>query len=224
MILILDDHPVARQGLCAIVQMNKPEEIIFQAGSVREAIGIAEHTEVDMAFIDINLGKENGFDFLAWLKANRQGAKTFFITSSSREGDFLLAQKMGVDAYLLKDAFIDEIVCGLKVVGRGGKFYSSALIDQMNRETEEERRLKELTEREMDVLALMSQGYSNMKISQKLYISSGTTKKHVSNILGKLGLENRMEVMMFANKNALNLQWQPELFQSEGVWREAKTI
>lgn len=217
MILILDDHPVARQGLCAIIEMNKPEEKIFQAGTVREAVRIAEKTEVDMAFIDINLGKENGFDFLTWLKSNQEEVKTFFITSSSREGDFILAKKMGVDAYLLKDAFIDEIVCGLKVVERGGKFYSSALIDQMNYETDAGKQLKELTEREIDVLVLMSQGYSNAKISQKLFISAGTTKKHVSNILGKLGLENRMQAMLFANKNAIIAQRAQEFSKAEGI-------
>lgn len=201
MILILDDHPVARQGLCAIIQMNKPEEKIFQAGTVREAVGIAEKAEVAMAFIDINLGKENGFDFLTWLKTNQEEVKTFFITSSSRERDFILAKRMGVDAYVLKDAFIDDIVYGLKVVERGGKFYSSTLIDQMDRETDEEKQLRELTDRERDVLVLLSQGYSNAEIGQKLYISEGTTKKHVSNILGKLGLENRMQAMLFANKN-----------------------
>jgi two-component system nitrate/nitrite response regulator NarL/two-component system nitrate/nitrite response regulator NarP len=222
MILILDDHPVARQGLCAIIRMNKPEEEIFQAGTVREAVGIAEKTGVDMAFIDINLGKESGFDFMAWLKRNQEDAKTFFITSSSREGDFIHAKKMGVDAYLLKDAFIDEIVCGLKVVERGGKFYSSALIDRMNRETEEEKQLKELTEREMDVLTLMSQGCSNGKISEKLFISAGTTKKHVSNILGKLGFENRMEAMLFANKNGLIAHRAREAFRAEEIREERR--
>lgn len=202
MILILDDHPVARQGLCAVIQMNKPGEEVFQAGTVGEAVRIAEKTEVSMAFIDINLGKENGFDFFSWLKGNQEEAKTFFITSSSREEDFMLAKNMGVDAYVLKDAFIDDIIYGLKVVERGGKFYSSTMIERMNRETEEERHLKELTEREVGVLTLISRGYSNAKISEELYISEGTTKKHVSSILSKLGLENRMQAMLFANKNA----------------------
>lgn len=202
MILILDDHPVARQGLCAVIQMNKPGEEVLQAGTVGEAVRIAEKTEVAMAFIDINLGKENGFDFFSWLKSNQEGTKTFFITSSSREEDFMLAKNMGVDAYVLKDAFIDDIVYGLKVVERGGKFYSSTMIERMNRETEEERQLKELTERELDVLVLISRGYSNAKISEELYISEGTTKKHVSSILSKLELENRMQAMLFANKNA----------------------
>ena len=142
MILILDDHPIARQGLCAIININKPEEEIFQAGTVREAVKIAEKKDIDMAFIDINLGKESGFDFLMWLKKNKGDAKTFFITSSSKERDFLLAKKLGVDAYLLKDAFIDEIVCGLKIVEKNGKFYSSALIHQMDQKREKRSSLR----------------------------------------------------------------------------------
>lgn len=201
MILILDDHPIARQGLAAIIQMHKPEEVIRQAGTISEAIQIASDPAITMAFIDINLGKENGFDFLSWIKEQGAAVKTFFITSSSRESDFLLAKEMGVDAYVLKDAFIDEIVYGLKVVERGNKFYSSTLIDRMNRMSDDESRLKDLTDREIDVLVLLSQGYSNAKISQQLYISEGTTKKHISSILGKLGLDNRVEAVLYASKN-----------------------
>ena len=157
--------------------------------------------DVEMAFIDINLGGENGFDFMIWLKEHKRETKTFFITSSSRESDLELAKQLGVDAYVLKDAFIDEIVYGLKVVERGGKFYSSALIERMNREMEQENQLRDLTEREIDVLVLLSQGYSNAKIGQKLFISEGTTKKHISSILGKLGLENRVQAVLFASKN-----------------------
>ena len=203
MILILDDHPVARQGLCAIIHMNKPEEEIRQAGTIDEAVRIAEKTDVTMAFIDVSLGKENGFDFLTWMKANRKEAKIFFVTSSSREGDFVFARQMGVDAYVLKDAFIDEILYGLTVVDRGGKFYSSALIERMNREAEDAGLLKDLTDREMDVLLLLSQGFTNVQISQKLFISEGTTKKHISSILGKLNLENRVQAVLFASKNII---------------------
>lgn len=202
MILVLDDHPLARQGLESIIRMYWPDEKVLQAGTVREAVGHVEKTEVDMAFVDVNLGKESGFDFMEWLRGKKKVMKTIFITSSSRESDFDYAKKLGVDAYVLKDAFIDEIMYGLKVVERGGKFYSSALVDRMNRTTEDEKQLKDLTERELDVLVLLSQGYSNMKISQSLYITEGTTKKHISSILSKLGLESRVEAVIFGNKNS----------------------
>lgn len=206
MVLILDDHPLARQGLASIILMYKPEETIAQAGNVGEAIELMRLSEANMAFVDVNLGKESGFAFLEWVKKEDCRTKIFFITSSSRESDFLYAKKMGVDAYVLKDAFIDDIMYGLKVVERGGKFYSPTLVEKMNRPTEDEQRLRELTDRELDVLVLLSQGYCNSKISDTLFISEGTVKKHITSILSKLGLESRVEAMLFANTNSYVLR------------------
>lgn len=202
MILILDDHPVARQGLASIIQMYRPEETIAQAGNVGEAIEQMHKAKMNMVFVDVNLGKESGFTFVEWIKREDCDTKIFFITSSSRQSDFRYAETIGADAYVLKDAFIDDIMYGLKVVERGGKFYSPMLIDKINRPSADEQRLHELTDRELDVLILLSQGYSNSKISQTLFISEGTTKKHITNILSKLGLESRAEAMLFANANS----------------------
>lgn len=206
MILVLDDHPVARQGLESIIRMYKPEEEIFQAGTVREAIDVVGKMSLDMAFVDINLGRESGFDFLKWMEDQDLDAKVFMITSSSDESDFMYAKDFGVDAYLLKDAFIDDIMYGLRVVERGGKFYSADLIENMGNLSEEERLLDTLTKREKEVLFLLNRGYSNAKIGESLFVSEGTVKKHISNILGKLGLENRVEAVLFAGRNHHRLE------------------
>ncbi len=212
MILVLDDHPVARQGLESIIRMCRPDEEILQAGSVREAISLAEKTELEMAFVDINLGKENGFDFLKWIREQAGRVKVFMITSSSSKKDFLRARGMEVDAYVLKDAFVDDIVYGLKVVERGEKFYSSALMENMGKVSEEEKLLSSLTRREQEVLYLLSQGDSNAKIAQKLFVSEGTVKKHISNLLGKLGMESRVEAILFANRNGQSLRWTNQMW------------
>lgn len=206
MILVLDDHPVARQGLEAIIRMCKPEEEIIQAGSIKEAMMLAEKNQMDMAFVDINLGRESGFDFLRWMGERKIGAKVFMITSSSSEADFMHAKNLGVDAYLLKDAFIDDIMYGLKVVERGGKFYSADLIENMGRLSEEEKRLNSLTKREKEVLLLLNKGYSNAKIGESLFVSEGTVKKHISGILSKLELENRVAAVLFAGRNRMKLE------------------
>ena len=100
MVMVLDDHPIAREGLEAIIKMYRPEKEIVQAGSVKEAITIMDTKKIDMVFVDINLGKESGFDFLEWLQPEQSEAKVFMITSSSSESDFLHARALGVDAYL----------------------------------------------------------------------------------------------------------------------------
>lgn len=201
MFLILDDHPIARKGLESIIHMYRPDDKVLQAGTVKEAIDNMQNNNIDMAFIDLNLNEENGLDFLKWLKKERQEVKTIFITSSSREQDFLQAKDMGVDAYILKDAFIDEIMFGLKAVERGSKFYSAELVENIGSSTEEDKKLSSLTARETEVLKLLHCGYSNLEISEKLFISNGTTKKHVSSILSKLGLKNRVEAVLFADKS-----------------------
>jgi len=201
MFLILDDHPIARKGLESIIHMYRPDDEVLQAGTVKEAIDNMQNNNIDMAFIDLNLNEENGMDFLKWLKKERQEVKTIFITSSSREQDFLQAKDMGVDAYILKDAFIDEIMFGLKAVERGSKFYSAELVENIGSSTEEDKKLSSLTARETEVLKLLHCGYSNLEISEKLFISNGTTKKHVSSILSKLGLKNRVEAVLFADKS-----------------------
>jgi nitrate/nitrite response regulator protein len=201
MFLILDDHPIARKGLESILHMYRPDDKVLQAGTVKEAIDNMQNNNIDMAFIDLNLNEENGMDFLKWLKKERQEVKTIFITSSSREQDFLQAKDMGVDAYILKDAFIDEIMFGLKAVERGSKFYSAELVENIGSSTEEDKKLSSLTARETEVLKLLHCGYSNLEISEKLFISNGTTKKHVSSILSKLGLKNRVEAVLFADKS-----------------------
>lgn len=201
MILILDDHPLARQGLSTLIQMYKCGEKVLEASTVGESISLIKCNNINTVFLDLNLGKESGFDFLSWLKEEQIELKTFVITSSLRQNDFKQAQEYGVDAYVLKDAFIDEIMYGLKVVERGGKFYSATIVERVSCQSEAEKLLNTLTDREMDVFTLLSQGYSNAKISKTLYISEGTTKKHISSILGKLNLQCRVDAVIFANKN-----------------------
>jgi two-component system nitrate/nitrite response regulator NarL len=207
MILILDDHPLVRQGISSLIQSFKTDENITEAGTVKESISIMKRNPVDLAFIDINLGSESGFSLVKWIKEQKLGTKIFIITSSSRQCDFSYAQELAVDAYVFKDAFIDEIAYGIKTIERGGKFFSSAIMENLNKKSEDERYLETLTNRELDVLSLISQGYSNERISKALYISESTVKKHITNILSKLNLQSRADAIVFANRNNYILQY-----------------
>ena len=217
MILILDDHPLVRQGISSLIRSYWKEKNIFEAGTVKESISIMKRNPVELAFVDINLRSESGFSLIRWIKEQELKTKIFIITSSSRQCDFKYAQELAVDAYVFKDAFIDEIAYGLKTIERGGKFYSSAIIENISKKTEDERCLETLTNRELDILALISQGYSNERISKTLYISEGTVKKHITNILSKLNLKSRVDAIVFANKNnyliqyAINRSLKPDL-------------
>jgi len=207
MILILDDHPISRQGLSSLIKNYKADENISEAGTVDESILIMKKHSVDLAFIDINLRRENGFSLIKWIRNQKLSTKIFVITSSSRKCDFNYALELAVDAYVVRDAFVDEIAYGLRAVERGGKFFSSAILENLNKESDDEKALYTLTKRELDVLSLISQGFSNNKIGRALYISEGTVKKHITNILSKLNLESRTGAIIFANKNNYLLQY-----------------
>ena len=201
MILVLDDYPLSRQGLESVIRMYRPEEQVLQAGNVKEAVACVEKSQVDMAFVDLKLKRESGFSFVRWLREQGKPVKVMLIASDLKNHDFEQARELGIAGGVQKDAFLDEILYGLKVVERGGRFYSSGLIESMEEEEQEKKKLGGLTGRELEVLKLLSRGYSNAKIGQKLFISEGTVKKHITSILGKLCLENRVEAVLFASRN-----------------------
>ncbi len=203
MVLVLDDHPLARHGLCAILRTFKDNTDVLEAGTVRESISLMESNPVDLVLVDLHLGAESGFDLLRWMQEHKKTdtVKKFVITSSTRQGDFDRAKQLDVDAYVLKDAFIDDILYGLRVLERGGKFYSPSLVEGMSRQPERKNNLHLLTQRELDVLQLIGKGYSNAQISKTLFITEGTTKKHISNILSKLYLENRVDAIFYCQEH-----------------------
>ena len=206
MVLVLDDHPIARQGLESVIKLHRPDEETVQAGTVKEAIDLTKKKSIDSVFVDLNLHNESGFDFLEWIQSQNKNIKTFVITSSSSESDFVKAKNMGIDAYILKDAFIDDIMYSLRVVDRGGKFYSSDLMANVGNTSEDDKRIDTLTRRELEVALLLREGYSNAKIANNLSISECTVKKHISNIFSKLEIYNRTEVLVFVEKHMERFQ------------------
>lgn len=206
MVLVLDDHPIARQGLESVIKLHRPDEETVQAGTVKEAIDLTKEKSIDSVFVDLNLHNESGFDFLEWIQSQNKNIKTFVITSSPSESDFVKAKNMGIDAYILKDAFIDDIMYSLRVVDRGGKFYSSDLMANVGNTSEDDKRIDTLTRRELEVALLLREGYSNAKIANNLSISEGTVKKHISNIFSKLEIYNRTEVLVFVEKHMERFQ------------------
>lgn len=200
MILLLDDHPLARQGLESIIKLYKPAEEIIQVGCIKEALEILLSQNITLAFVDIYLNQENGLDFVEMARKTKPDLKFIIISSSSRQSDFLRAKMLGVNAFILKEAFIDEIVFGLSRVDENQKYYSPGLLESIGLDGDE-KLLETLTDREMQIMLFLSDGRTNGDISDQLMISEGTVKKHVSNIMGKLDCQTRVNAVLFANRN-----------------------
>lgn len=198
-ILIVDDHPLVRRGIIDILSVNKTGEDIRESGNIEEAMKILNSQPVNIIMVDLHLGLENGFDLIEVVKKLYKKIKLVILTSSSNLMDFRKAKELNVDGYILKDAFVEDILYALNVIKRGGKFYSSGFLEKtMNGMVPSE--LQVLTARENEVFSLLSKGLSNAQISEKLFISEGTTKKHISSILAKLNLSSRIEVIIYAVK------------------------
>lgn len=196
-ILVVDDHPLVRKGIIDIIQITKKDIKMYEAGNLEEAIKIIQTKHIDILLVDINLGKDNGFDLVEKTKKLGLPLKVVMLTSSCNFNDIKKAQDLEVNGYILKDAYIDDIQYALNVIERGDTYYSPH-IAKFTISGIGMKDMNELTERELEVLAKLSLGLSNSQISKALYITEGTTKKHVSNILAKLNMSSRIEAVIYA--------------------------
>jgi two-component system nitrate/nitrite response regulator NarL len=195
-ILLVDDHPMVRKGLMSILSLEDNIEEIKEASSFAETLKILNVFIPDIMIVDLRLGKDDGLDVVRKAKELSKNTKFIVLTSSSKKDDFLRAQEIGVDGYILKEAFIEDIMYAFNVVARGKKFFDSELMQSTKSEEDE---FKDLTPREKDVLSEIGRGLSNIQIAQTLYISENTVKKHISSIFSKLGLSHRLEAAVFVN-------------------------
>lgn len=195
-LVVVDDHPLVRQGIAYLFALEKDLEVAGEAGSLAEALHLIKQQEPELVLVDIKLMGENGLDLVK--KAKEMGARCKFIvlTSSCDKQDFLLATELGVEGYLLKEALPEEILAAVRLVRRGRKYYDPGLLEMVINAPEDEE-LNELTERELEVLRLLGEGLNNKLIAQNLFISECTVKKHVSQILSKLNLSHRTQAALY---------------------------
>lgn len=198
-ILVVDDHPLVRRGIISALSFEQGIEEISEASNVEEAMSLLSGKKPEITVIDLALGKEDGLEIVGRARKCDSKSKFVVLTSSSRREDFERAQDVGVDGYILKDAFTEDIVYAFKVISRGKKFFDPSIM-QYKFGRGERSSLDELTERETDVFKELGKGLSNQEIAKNLYISEHTVKKHVSSILSKLGLSRRTEAALLANK------------------------
>ena len=196
-ILIVDDHPMVRKGISAILSMEGNIDIIKEASNAEEAIECILKDKPEVAIVDLRLGKDDGLDVV--MNANKEGVETKFIilTSSVQKEDFTRALACGVEGYILKEALAEDILYALHIVIRGKKYYHPDIV-QYDEKQDGENELDQLTHREKDVLVELGNGKSNVEIADALFISEHTVKKHVSNILLKLQLSHRTQAALMA--------------------------
>lgn len=196
-LLIVENHEIVRKGLIMILQERF--EAIEEASTLEEGINKCMIYEPEIVIVDVNLNGANGLILVEQAKEKELQTKFIIFTASGRHGDYEKAKELGVEGYILKDAPIDDIVYAVDSIKRGRLFYDTKL-EIENLPNKREQVLVNLTEREREIFKEIGVGYSNLEIAERLYISENTVKKHITSLMGKLGVKRRTEVALYATQ------------------------
>lgn len=208
-ILLADDHPLFRAGLATLLKAWGLE-VVGQAGNGQEAIALARELCPDVIFMDINMPTMNGLAATRAIKAESPQTKVVMLTVSDDEQDLFEAIKSGAEGYLLKNLREEEFAELVTRISQGEPVMSPGLAKKLLQEfarPKEEKHHSEgdvgLTDRERDLLEHVSHGATNKEIAASLYISENTVNYHMKNILSKLHLRNRSEVVAWALQHGI---------------------
>ncbi len=190
-LLVAEDQSMLRDALCQLLLMEDDVDEILQASDGEQAIGILKMESPDVAILDVEMPKKSGLDVLEWIREHKD-LKVIIVTTFKRVGYFERAVKAGVDAYVLKDRSISELMSTIHTVLAGKKEYSPELMESMISQD------NPLSPQEKRILQLISLGKSNQDIADTLYLSNGTVRNYTSSIFNKLSANNRVEAARIA--------------------------
>ena len=199
-ILIVDDHPVVRDGLAAMLKTQTDFEVVGEAGDGEEAMRKIADWDPDVILLDLEMPGVDGIETLQRLKEMDAPARAIVFTVFDTDERIVSAMRAGAMGYLLKGAPREDVFRAVRVVNEGGSLLEPAVasrfLDSINDPDA-------LTARQREVLKLIATGLLNKEIADRLYISERTVKFHVSEILAKLGAGNRTEAVAIAKKKGL---------------------
>ena len=204
-IIMADDHPIVRQGLRQMIEADPALLIVAEAGDGEAAIALIETHRPDIAVLDIDMPKLDGFGVVRELQRQKIDIEVVMLTMHSEEEVFQAAMDLGVKGYVLKDSAITDIVNSIKSVAEGRPFLSpslSALLLKRRRRTEELENevpgLHLLTPTEKTILKLIAEDKTSKEIGEELFISYRTVETHRANISRKLDLHGSLALVKFA--------------------------
>ncbi|GII63112.1 DNA-binding response regulator [Sphaerisporangium krabiense] len=207
-VLIADDHPVVRQGLRTFLGLQDDLEVVGEAADGAEAVELAASLAPDVLLLDLKMPVLDGLAALGRLAERGVGARVIVLTSVSDKGDVAPAMRSGAAGFLYKDVDPAALVQAIRAVHGGQVLLAPEAADAMlagpgaeaGRAPEP---IAVLTEREREVLALIASGLSNREIARELVVAEKTVKTHVSNVLMKLGVQDRTQAALYAVRHGL---------------------
>ena len=209
-VVIVDDHPVWRSGVRGDLEQAGDMVVVGESDDGGEAIEVAAAELPDVVLMDLHLPTVGGVDAIRRIVENAPSVRVLVLSASGVEIDVLEAVKVGATGYLLKSATADEIVSAVRQVAAGEPVFSPSLaglvLSEFRRVSADEHVGGEprLTARENEILRLVAKGYTYRDIAEQLFISQRTVQNHVQNILTKLQLRKRYELMRYAIQRGLD--------------------
>jgi DNA-binding NarL/FixJ family response regulator len=210
-VVLADDQPLVRAGFRLILEAEEDFAVVGEAGDGEEALATTQRLQPDVVLMDVQMPKLDG------LEATRRIAKdptirtrVLILTTFERDDYIFEALRAGASGFMLKNASPEDLVRAVRVVAAGEALLAPSITrrviaDYADRPGLNKRAagLDHLTERELEVLRLLATGKSNAELAHELYLGEGTVKTHVSHLLGKLGLRDRVQAVVFAYESGL---------------------
>lgn len=207
-VLIVDDHAIVRQGLRTLLELMDDISIVGEADNGKIAIDLVSQIHPDVVMMDLMMPEMDGITATRQICAQNPGIKIIALTSFLEDENIIPAIQAGATSFLLKDVSPTELIDTIRAAYRGeARLHPNVarkLMDQVSSHPASlENSLRDITDREMEVLRLVAQGMSNKEIASTLVISEKTVKTHISSLLGKLNLNDRTQLAIYALKNGL---------------------
>ncbi len=195
-VLVADDHPVVRQGLCTMLELEDDIEVVARAADGEEAVMMARREHPDITLLDVQMPVLDGIEALRRIRADDPEARVIVLTTYRNEDYIFPSLRAGARGYLLKDSSREELTGAIRAVAAGESLLDPDMVDAAKDDGG-------LTSRELEVLSLMADGHNNAQIATTLYVSENTVKTHVSKIFAKLGCRDRAAAVLLAWKRHL---------------------
>jgi len=208
-VLLADDHPIVRQGLRRLLEVEDGFVVIGEAGTGLEAMQLAERLKPDILVLDLMLPGLNGLEVTLQLSQRLPETHILILSMHSSDAYVIQALRNGAKGYILKDTGPNELVQAIRQVIAGRRYLSSRLserlLDTFLSKSDEmvEDPYQQLTAREREVLQLAAEGYTNVEIGNMLSLSSRTVELHRANMMSKLGLHNSSELVRYAIRKGI---------------------
>jgi DNA-binding NarL/FixJ family response regulator len=207
-VVIADDHPVYRQGLARLL-VESGIDVVAEAGNGLEAISAVEQHAPDVVVVDLNMPGLSGVEVTRRLIERTPSSRVLVVSVSAQEDDVTEAVLAGASGYVLKEGPVEEVVAGIQAAAAGESLISPRIASMLLRKVrdrphrETELATPPLSDRELEVLQLVAEGKANHEIGEALFIGQSTVRNHISSILMKLQVDNRVQAAVRAVRDRI---------------------